>query len=100
MGSMAANDAFGVLGHHADAVPLPQAANEFLLEPGKLESGPFDVQHFRHVAPYHPANVHPQTLLGIDIHGGLLASRPGRELPRTGTQAGCTAASCRLRAVS
>jgi hypothetical protein len=78
------DDPLGMLGHHADAISLPQATNEFLLEPGELERGPFDVQHLRHVAPDHPADMHPKLWLFaaaacsrlIERHGGLLPCRP------------------------
>jgi hypothetical protein len=73
-----------VLGDHPDAIALPQTANEFLLEPGELKCGPFDLQHFRHVASDHPADVHPKLRLFaaaargrlIESHGGLLPCRP------------------------
>ena len=59
-----ADDAVVVLGHHADAVALPQAANEVLFAPGELESLVFDFQNFGHVATNHPANMNAQ--LAVD----------------------------------
>jgi hypothetical protein len=46
-----------VLGHHADAIALPQATYEILFEPGKFEAAIFDFQDFWHVSPNHPTNV-------------------------------------------
>jgi hypothetical protein len=45
------------LGHHADAVPLPQAAEEVVLGPGELEAGEFDRHHVGHVPADHPPDV-------------------------------------------
>jgi hypothetical protein len=73
-----ADDALGVLGHHADAIALPQAADEFFLEPGELEAGSLDVEHLLHIAADHPADVYAELwlVLVLDGHGGLLPCRP------------------------
>ena len=53
-----ADDAFLPFGDHADAVALPEAAEEIFLGPGEFEALPFDVEDFRHIAADHPANLH------------------------------------------
>src|SRR5262245_6455499 len=62
--------------NHADAVTLTQAANEVFLEPGELEAGPFDLEHFRHVAADHPTDVYAQLRFMVGAHAGLLPCRP------------------------
>ena len=52
-----ADDPLAVLGHHADAVPLPQAAEEVFLGPGELEALLLGPQDLRHVPADHPADV-------------------------------------------
>ena len=52
------DDPLAELGDHADAVPLPEHAEELLLAPGELETRMLDGQNLGHVAPDHPANVH------------------------------------------
>ena len=49
-----------MLGHHANAVPLPQAAYKVLFKPRELEAAALDVEHLRHVAANHPPNVNSQ----------------------------------------
>jgi hypothetical protein len=63
-----ADDAFAVLGHHADAVALPQAADEFFLEPGELERAAFDFEDLRHVSADHPADMDTKLRLVVDGH--------------------------------
>src|SRR5262245_1840929 len=58
------DDPLAELSHHADTVPLAQDTEEFLLAPGELEAGVLDGQDFGHVAPDHPADVHPGLGLG------------------------------------
>src|SRR5207244_4634393 len=48
---------FALLGDHADAVALPQTAEEVLLGPGEFETGLFGLQNLRHIAADHPANM-------------------------------------------
>ena len=55
-----ADDALAVLRDHADAVPLAKDAEEFLLAPGKFKPGVLDGKDLGHVAPNHPANMHPR----------------------------------------
>src|SRR5438874_334533 len=57
-----------MLGDHANAVALTQAADEFLLEPGELKCAPFDLQHFGHVSPDHPTDVNTKLRLVVDRH--------------------------------
>src|SRR4051812_50037683 len=57
------DDALALLGDHADAVALPQAAEEVFFRPGVLEALLFGLQYLRHVPPYHPADVDADLLL-------------------------------------
>src|SRR5262245_19422378 len=57
-----AHGSLALLGDHADAVALAQAAQEVFLCPGKLEALLFRLQDFRHVAPDHPADVNAKLL--------------------------------------
>ena len=69
---------------HADAVPLPEAAGEVLLRPGKLERFPLDGRDLGHVPPDHPSNV--------DAQPGWFELRHERRLPAvcdTSSAAGC-----------
>ena len=52
-----ADHLFAVLGHHADAVALPQAAEEVLLGPGEFEAELLGLQDLGHVPANHPADV-------------------------------------------
>jgi hypothetical protein len=79
-----ADDPLGVLGDHANAVALPQTANEFLLEPGELEGSPFDIQDLRHIAPNHPTDVNTQLRLMVDRHVASFHVGPGYEIGGTG----------------
>src|SRR5262249_24321499 len=58
-----ANDLFPLLGNHADAVPLAQAAEEVFFGPRVLKAVLFRLQHFRHIAANHPANMDADLLL-------------------------------------
>jgi hypothetical protein len=70
-----ADDAVIMLGHHADAVALPQATQEILFGPGMIEGGALDGQHIVHIAPNEPADLDLEFLFGnfLLAHGGLLA---------------------------
>src|SRR5262245_37368755 len=57
-----------MLGDHADAIALPQAADKFLFKPGKLEGGALDVEDLGHVSPDHPADVNAKLRLMVDRH--------------------------------
>src|SRR5262249_58586816 len=57
------DDLVFVLGDHADAVPLPQAAEEVVLGPGEVEAAVLGAQNLRHVSPDHPADVHANPVL-------------------------------------
>src|SRR5690606_5733334 len=65
------DDALAALGDHANAVALPQAADEVFFEPGKFKAAALDVEHLRHVAADHPTNVDADLLLRIGAHRGL-----------------------------
>ena len=53
-----ADDFFAVLGHHADAIALSEAAEEIFLILGIFEAKLFGLQDFGHIAPNYPANVY------------------------------------------
>src|SRR5690606_7668518 len=83
-----------VLGHHANAVSLPQAGKEILFAPGELEAGLLDFEHLGHIPPNEPADLHLHvfTLSLSETHGGLLAvsgicSNRSRRAPRSGSRA-------------
>ena len=57
-----------LLGHHADAVPLAQAAEEVFLRPGEVEAELLGLKHLRHVAADHPADMDAQLLLWVGAH--------------------------------
>jgi hypothetical protein len=59
-----ADDLFAVLGHHPNAIPLPENPEEFFLGPGMLEAGVLNGQDLGHIASDHPANMDPS--LGLD----------------------------------
>src|SRR5690606_29235878 len=46
-------------GDHADAVALPQTANKVLFGPRELKTLTFNLKHIGHIAPDHPADMHP-----------------------------------------
>src|SRR5262249_1568246 len=52
-----ADDLLALLGDHADAVALAQAAEEVLLGPGELEALLLGLEHLGHVPADHPADV-------------------------------------------
>src|SRR5580700_5241041 len=70
-----ADDAVIVLGHHADAVALPQTAQEVFLGPRVIEGGALDGEHIVHIAPDEPADLNFQFLFRnfFLAHEGLLA---------------------------
>ena len=70
-----ADDLMIVFGHHADAVPLTQTAEEILVRPRELEAGRFNAENFLHVAADQPANLNVQmfTLFTNRAHEGLPA---------------------------
>ena len=72
---------FAMLGNHANAIALTEAADEIFFKPGKLEALALDVEHFGHVAANHPADVNSQLLAVIGSHVGLLPCRPVSQLP-------------------
>src|SRR5262249_7226190 len=45
------------LGHHANAIALPQTAEEVLLGPSVVEAGLLGLQDFRHIPSNHPPYV-------------------------------------------
>src|SRR5262245_32889651 len=57
------DDLFALLGDHADAVALAEAAEEIFLGPRVLEALLLGVQDFGHVAPDHPADMHADLFL-------------------------------------
>ena len=63
------DDRVAGLGHHADAVALPQAAGEVFVRPRKLKSFLFDVEHFPHVTSNHPTDVDANLFLLRHCHG-------------------------------
>src|SRR5262249_26764481 len=77
-----ADHLLALLGHHADAVALAQAAQEVFLGPRVLEAILLGLQDFRHVPADHPADVDPNLiqLLTAGTHPPLLFS------PRDGAQ--------------
>src|SRR5262249_61781222 len=77
-----ADHLLALLGHHADAVALPQAAEEVLFRPGILEALLLGLQDFGHVAADHPADVHADLLLL-----GLVRAHETDTSPRTARKA-------------
>src|SRR5262249_41245538 len=58
-----ADDLLAMLGDHADAVALAQAAEEVFLGPGELEALLLGLEDFGHVPPNHPADVDARLFL-------------------------------------
>src|SRR5215471_5559624 len=58
-----ADDFFALLGHHADAIALAQAAQKVLFGPCEFKAVLLGLENLRHVAADHPANVHADLLL-------------------------------------
>src|SRR5207248_9923962 len=58
-----ADDLLALLGDHADAVPLAEAAKEVLFGPGVLEALLLGLQDLGHVPADHPAYVDADLLL-------------------------------------
>src|SRR5437867_2070277 len=75
-----------LVGHHADAVALPQTAEKVLLGPGIFKALLLGLQNFGHVAPDHPTNVDANLLLlgPTRVHEGLPPLRTAREAPSVG----------------
>src|SRR5689334_3193615 len=73
-----ANHSLRVLGHHADAVPLAEAANKIVLRPGKLEAALLDLVDLGHIPPDHPADMDAQRLLRLGVHRQAL---PAHHVP-------------------
>lgn len=65
-------DDFSVaFGDHADAISLPEAADEIILGPWELETITFDAQYIWHISTDHPANVRGFASLFSLFHVGL-----------------------------
>src|SRR5438132_12141382 len=75
------DDFFVVLGDHADAVALAQAAEEVFLGPGVVEALLLGRQDFGHVAADHPADVDANLVL--QVSSGIHGSRPPLRGPRS-----------------
>src|SRR5205823_2643908 len=71
-----ADDLFTLLGHHADAVALAQAAKEVFFGPGELEAFLLGLEDFGHVTPDHPPDVDADLFLvrTTRVHQVLLPS--------------------------
>jgi hypothetical protein len=67
-----AQDSLFMLCYHANAIALPQAADEVFLGPGELEAVSLDPLNLRHVPPNHPPDVDADALLSLGAHTGLL----------------------------
>src|SRR3954467_14449894 len=63
-----ADDAFGMLGHHSNAIALSQTADELLFEPREFKSGALDIEDLGHVSSDHPTNVNTKLRLVVDRH--------------------------------
>jgi len=64
-----ADDFLALLGDHADAVALAQAAEEVLFGPGEFEALRFGLQDFGHVAANYPADMDLEPLF-FSLGGG------------------------------
>jgi hypothetical protein len=53
------HDAVVMFGHHADAISLPQTADEIVFQPREFETISLDRQHFGHVSTNHPTDMNP-----------------------------------------
>ncbi len=71
-----ADDLLALLGHHADAVALAQAAQEILLRPGVFKTLLLRLQHFRHVPTDHPPDMHANLFLLRSVRAHSLAPLP------------------------
>ncbi len=58
-------------GDHADAIALPETADEIILGPRELETITFDAEHVGHIATNHPADVGGVACLCSLFHVGL-----------------------------
>src|SRR5439155_22401809 len=50
-------DSVTLLGHHANAIALPQAAEKVFFGPGEIEARLLGLKDFGHIPPDHPADV-------------------------------------------
>jgi phosphoribosylformylglycinamidine synthase len=57
------DDPLIALGHHANAVALPQTADEIVFRPGKFKAPLFNGQDLGHIPANHPANMHVQPMV-------------------------------------
>jgi hypothetical protein len=82
-----ADDLVVMVGYHADAIASPQATDELVFRPGKLEALAFYFENFSHIAPDHPADVQTSFLLRIRTHAGHPSLSAGAEPIAVGVQA-------------
>jgi hypothetical protein len=70
------HNSVALLGHHANAIALPQAANEIVFLPGEFKALRLDVEYLGHIATNHPPDVNANYWGSLDSHDGLLPNQP------------------------